>query len=435
MFSKIESFIASRYLRSKRKEIFISIITIISILGVAISVVVLNITLGIMTGLEAELQKKLVDANAHILVREFGGGMRNYDKIIDKIKGIKNIDGVTPYTQNQAMISSKRGAVGIIMRGVNDDKVAREKISKMIAGEVKGKDIIAEDDRSQILFEQTGYMVTRPDGEQDLVNLPPLLIGESLAQNIGVRVGEPITVIAPTFSASPQGAIPKLRRFLVTGIYSSGLKEYENGVVYTSLNSAQQFFDLSGSIYGLEIFVQEMLKADDIALKIDATINPEMVRYNVLTWKDLNRPLWEALKLEKQVYFIVLLLLIMIASFSIVSTLVMVVMEKGKDIAILKSMGMSDASVLKIFLLQGIIIGAVGTVLGTILGYLGCLGLRAYGFPLNPAVFSVDTVPVYIISSNFLIVAISAFLITSISGIYPARRASRLNTADVLRYE
>ncbi|MDR2338227.1 MAG: ABC transporter permease [Deltaproteobacteria bacterium] len=442
IFNKIETFIALRYLKSKRKEVFISIITVISVLGVAISVLVLNIALGIMTGLESELQIKLVDANAHVLVRQYGANIRNYTQLAQRIASVKGVVGVTPYTQSQAMISTPHGSHGLLVRGVNDDLAARAKIEKLISGNtVEDASQIPNDDNlvAKIainqLFAPAKYLITRPDGTEDEVELPPLLIGAALKNSFSLREGDPVTVIAPSFTASPQGAMPKLRRFLITSIYHSGLKEYESGVAYTSLESAQRFFDLSEQVSGIEVFVESMLIAEKVANEINHILNSNGLMYQVLSWKDLNRPLWEALKMEKQVYFIVLLLLIMIASFSIVSTLVMVVMEKNKDIAILKSIGISNCSVLKIFLLQGIIIGAIGTVLGTILGYLGCIGLRAYGFPLNPAVFAMDKVPVYLVPENFIIVAVSAFLITSLSGIYPACRAAKLNVAEVLRYE
>ena len=441
--SGIEPYIALRYLRSKRKEVFISIITVISVLGVAISVLVLNITLGIMTGLESELQIKLIDANAHILVRQYGSNIRDYDNLVKQIETVPGVIGVTPYSQSQAMISTPRGSHGLLIRGVNFDDVAVAKMRKLIgrddlpdyAATFQGDSSEEGNDSSWLIFGSPGYLLTRPDGSEDMVELPPLLVGEMLRSHFGLRIGEPVTVIAPSFSASPQGAMPKLRRFLVTGTYRSGLRDYESGVAYTSLETAQRFFDMPGEVSGIEVFVESMLYAESIAAQINQLLNSDGLVYQVLSWKDLNRPLWEALKLEKQVYFIVLLLLILIASFSIVSTLVMVVMEKGKDIAILKSMGMSNRSVLKIFLLQGVMIGGIGTVLGTILGYLGCIGLRAYGFPLNPAVFGVSEVPVYIIPANFVVVAVSAFIITSLSGIYPALRAARLNTAEVLRYE
>jgi lipoprotein-releasing system permease protein len=442
MFSKIESFIALRYLKSKRKEVFISIITVISVLGVAISVLVLNIALGIMTGLESELQIKLVDANAHILVRRYGDNIRDYSQLVQQITSVKGVVEATPYTQSQAMISTPRGSHGLLIRGVNDDPAARSKMEKLIVGNIAENTTRTSNDPSLTakitanqLFIPAKYLVTRPDGTEDEVELPPLLIGAALKNSFALREEEPVTVISPSFTASPQGAMPKLRRFLVTGVYHSGLKEFESGVAYTSLESAQRFFDLPEQVSGIEVFVESMLIAEKVAEEINQLLNSNGLNYQVLSWKDFNRPLWEALKMEKQVYFIVLLLLILIASFSIVSTLVMVVMEKSKDIAILKSIGMSNRSVLKIFLLQGIMIGVIGTALGTVRGDLGCSGLRAYGFPLNPAVFAMDKVPVYIVPENFIIVAISAFLITSLSGIYPARRAAKLNVAEVLRYE
>ena len=432
--SRIERFISLRFLGSKRKEIFISISTVISVLGVALSVLVLNVTLGIMTGLEAELQTKLIDANAHILVRQYGKDITDYNALVERIRTVPGVTGATPYSQSQAMISTPRGSHGLLIRGANQDDTAIAKIEKLIGGDSE-ENTENEQPPSQLIFGSPQYLLTRPDGSEDFVEMPPLLVGEMLRNNFGLRVGEPVTIIAPSFSASPQGAIPKLRRFLVTGTYHSGLRDYESGVAYTSLESAQQFFNMQGAVSGIEVFIGDRMFAEKITEEIHRLLNRDGIMYQVLSWKDLNRPLWEALKLEKQVYFLVLLLLILLASFAIVSSLVMIVMEKSKDIAILKSMGLSNKSVLRIFLMQGVTIGGIGTIAGTILGYFGCIGLRAYGFPLNPAVFAVSEVPVYIIPSNFIIVAISAFIITSFSGIYPALRAAKLNTAEILRYE
>ncbi len=210
--------------------------------------------------------------------------------------------------------------------------------------------------------------------------------------------------------------------------------EYESGLAYTSIEEAQRFFSLAGAVSGIDVATTDMFQARAIADRLIQELGEDSGLY-ATDWTEPNKPLWEAMKLEKQVYFIVLLLLILIASVSIVNTLVMVVMEKSRDIAVLKSMGAKDRSILAIFMLQGTVIGVLGISLGTFLGYAGCWALREFGFPLNAAVFSVDQVPVRMLPENFLVVAISAFFITLSAGIYPAMRAARLRPAEVLRYE
>lgn len=422
-----ESFIALRYLRSKRKEVFISIITIISVIGVALSVVVLDIVMAVMTGFETELQSKLVDANPHVLIRRYGGLLEDYDEIIERVQNVDGVLDVFPYTHNQAMLSTSSGAKGVLVRGISNRSGAKDKVSKFMS----------DTGDMERLFQPSPIEVERPDGTLDSVKLPSILIGQELGRSLGLRTDEPVTLFAPRFSASPQGIAPKLRRFYIVDQYHSGLIEYEATLAYTSIGTAQAFFGLGERVTGVELVVDELLSAPEVAERVReelSTLSTEGM-LEVADWTQQNKPLWDAIKLEKRVYFIVLLLLILVASFSIVSTLVMVVMEKGRDIAVLKSMGATDKSVMKIFLMQGSIIGAAGVVLGTILGYLGCLFLKHYEFELDERVFSLDSVPVVINVTNVLLVAVAGLVITAAAGIYPAFRASRLKPADALRYE
>ncbi|MBL7661370.1 FtsX-like permease family protein [bacterium] len=422
ILSYFERLIATRYLGSKRKEVFISIITVISVVGVALSVMVLNAVLAIMTGFQEELRDKLVGANAHVVVRSLRGPFVEWADVESKIKTVSGVKAVFPYTHNQAMLMGNQTARGILIRGVANNAEAYAKLQTY----TKGMEGIAS------ALKPASIDIIRPDGSRDSVTLPPLIIGRELAMAFGLEPGEAVTLLSPNVTSSPQGMVPQQRRFVVTAIYQSGLVEYESALVYTNLQSAQAFFDLGQSVTGLEAIVADLEKAPEIA----AAMRAQVANYfDIKDWTKTNEAFWRALKLERRVYFIVLLLLILIASFSIVSTLVMVVLEKGRDIAILKTIGATDRSVLKIFLFQGATIGAVGTILGTVAGYLFCIGFREYGFELDESVFSLSTVPVRLVTSNFLSVGIMAFIISSLAGVYPALRAAKIRPAEMLRYE
>lgn len=420
--SRFETTVAFRYLRSKRKEVFISIITVISVLSVAISVMVLDIVLAVMTGFETELKNKLLDANPHIVVRQLGGELQEWAELRKQLASEEKVLHAFPYTYNQALISTDRGAQGLIVRGVANEDGAKTRLDELLGHE----------NASEALFANPPVSIVGPEGETREVNLPPLIIGAALSKRLGLAPGSLVTLLAPKMGVGPQGLTPRYQRFVVRDIYRSGLVEYEAGVAYTTISSAQRFFGLKKEVTGLELVVEDVMAAPALSTELARLVTGP---YYFSDWTQRNQALWDAIKLEKRVYFIVLLLLVLVASFSVVSTLVMVVMEKGKDIAILKTMGASDRSVLSVFLLQGVVIGAVGTVLGSALGYLGCLALKQYGFPIDPTVFSMDTVPVRINAGNFALVAGSAFFITSLAGIYPAARAARLSPAAVLRYE
>ncbi len=420
-----ERYMALRYLRSKRKEVFISIITVISLLGVAVSVMVLNIVLSVMTGFEEELQTKLIDANAHITLRHYQGTLEDYETLAGELKELSQVTSVFPYTYSQAMIRNEQSARGLLIRGVHESEAPVEKL----------RSILKEPDQVDRLFKRASVKVNRPDGEADIVELPTVFIGEELQHKLGVFEGSIVTLLSPEVSSSPMGLVPRHRRFVVGAIYSSGLMEYESGLAYISIKEAQEFFRLGETVTGIELMIKDRSRTRIVMDNITDMLSSRDTGFYLSDWTDQNKPLWDAIQLEKRVYFIVLLLLILVASFSIVATLVMVVMEKGRDIAILKTMGAGDRQILKIFILQGSLIGFAGVILGTAFGYLGGLALREYGFPIDARVFSLDTVPVHMHPENFILVALAGFLITSLAGVYPAYRASRLSPAEALRYE
>ncbi len=393
-------------------------------MGVAVSVMVLNMVLAVMTGFEGELKSKLIDTSSHVTVRKYGGEISDWKNLQEKILPIPEVISALPYTYNQAMLSHNGGATGLLLQGVTNDPAQLTRLKGTII-----------DGSVDALFYPATFEIKRPDGEMDQVDLPAIVIGKALAKRTGIEVGQPVSLLAAQFSSSPQGLIPKLKRFLVVGIYSSGLVEYESGVAYVSVETAQMFFQMDQGVTGIEVTTADLDRAGIVRDRIQQALYDLPGSYEVSDWSLKNKPLYDALNLEKRVYFIVLLLLILIASFSIVSTLVMVVMEKSRDIAILKTLGARDASIRKIFFLQGVTIGTLGTFFGTLLGLIGCIALREYKWQLDESVFAISSVPVYFSTMNFVVVAIASLIITAIAGIYPARRAAKLKVSDALRYE
>lgn len=423
--------IALRYLGSKRAEAFITIITIISILGVAIGVMVLNMTMAIMTGFQTELKSRIVGANSHILVWGTSGAIDEWQDVAQKIRSVSGVQSVSAFTQHQALLRRDHGrgnaeATGVLIRGVEPGSAAAAQIATYLGQ--------SPDDPLPLLNPPT-ILVSSADGDQEEVRLPGLLIGRSLQRNLGAVVGTPLSVLSPQTSATPFGLMPRMKRFVVAGVYQSGLSEFESGLAYTTLEEAQRFFSMGKAVSGLEVRVDDISAASAITARIMTSLGGVKSGVYARDWTESNRALWEALQLERRVYFIVLLLIIIMASFSIVTTLIMLVIEKRRDIAILRTMGASARSVGAIFFFQGAVIGALGTVLGVALGVLGCLVLRWYGFPLNEEIFQMATVPVVMEPINFVVVGVSAFVICCVATIYPARRASTLHPAELLRYE
>lgn len=417
--------IALRYLWSRRSEAFISIITRMSVIGVAIGVMVLNIVMAVMTGFEHELREKIVGTDSHIVLRNaLGGGIGGWRELSQKVKGVEGVTSVSPFTNNQALIRSESRASGLLVRGVERDTDSMQRLGQFV------KDSGSLD----ALFNPPPITVSLATGEESEATLPGILVGRSLAYSHQLFSGNPISLLSPQVSSTPFGLVPSFRRFVVVGTYSSGLSQYESGVAYVSLSEAQRFFGMGDTVTGLEVRVSDIDAAPQVARTIINTLGSG-AGIAAEDWTETNRSLWSAIQLEKRAYFVVLLLIIVMASFSIVTTLIMTVMEKRKDIAIMKTMGASTSSISRIFRIQGAVIGGIGTVLGLLFGYLGCLALRHYGFPLDEQVFQMSTLPVHIELNNFIATGVAAFLICFFATVYPARRAARVEPSEGLRYD
>ncbi|HEX6173681.1 MAG TPA: lipoprotein-releasing ABC transporter permease subunit [Candidatus Binatia bacterium] len=412
-----ELFIGLRYLRARRQETFISLITVISVLGVMIGVMTLNVVMAVMTGFEETLRDRLLGINAHIALLKSGDQLAEYEELLQRVTKHEGVVAASPAIYGQVMLTSGSRVSGVVVRGVDPDRV----------------NAVVDLQRYMKQGSIAGLKQQNPVQVQDrTIMLPGVIMGERLAAQLGVFVGSPIQVVSPLGSPTAIGVIPKVRRFVVTGLLNTGMSEIDSTLVFMGLDDAQKFFELGDAVSNIEIRVDDVNESREIADRIQLQLG---FPYITEDWTRLWPNLFSALQLEKTVYFLVLLLMVLIGAFNIISTLVMVVMEKRKDIAILMSMGATRASIRKIFLLKGFIIGIVGTTLGLLLGLVVCTLIAQYQFELPKDVFLISTVPVRIYFSNFMIVTVASFLVCLLASIYPARQAAKLDPVEIIRYE
>ena len=415
---KYEIFLGLRYLKARRRETFISLITVISILGVMIGVMTLNVVMAVMTGFEETLRDRLLGINSHIALVRAGDPMTDYETLLETVEGERGVAAASPSVTGQVMLTAGARASGVVVRGVDPQRVNRVvDIQKyMREGNL--------DDLNQPQALQV---------EDRSVFLPGLVIGHRLANALGVFPGNPVQMVSPLGSPTAIGVIPKVRRFMVVGVFDTGMSEIDSTLVYMNLADAQTFFEVGKAATSIEIRVDDVYQAHSIAQNIQYRLG---FPYIAEDWSRLWPNLFAALRLEKTVYFLVLLLMVLIGAFNIVSTLTMVVMEKRKDIAILKSMGATRDGIRNIFLIKGSVIGVVGTVLGVLFGLGICLLIQQYQFiELPKDVFLISTVPVRIYISNFVIVAAASLFVCIAASIYPARQAAKLDPVEIIRYE
>jgi lipoprotein-releasing system permease protein len=412
-----ELFIGLRYLKAKRKQTFISLITLISIGGVMVGVTALMVVLAVMNGFKDDLRDKILGVTSHVVISRYDGAMADYRQVMARVEKIPGVKAATPFIYSQVLISSGHVVSGAVLRGF-DPETAGKVIS--LARNLRGGDL------KELSHGQVN------SGHQEL---PTMILGKELAKNLGgVERGDTVTVISPLGRITPLGQVPRSQVFQVAGTFESGMYEYDSTLAYVPLTAAQNFLGLDDRVTGIELRVDDIYHADRVAAKAGKLLGgfPFWSR----DWMSMNRNLFSALKLEKIVMFIILTLIILVAAFNIISTLIMIVMEKARDIAILKSMGATNRSIMAIFMIEGLIIGLVGTILGLLGGYVLCKLLATYKFvQLPPDVYYISTLPVKMDALDVTLTALAAIAISLVATLYPAWQASRLEPAEAIRYE
>jgi lipoprotein-releasing system permease protein len=406
-----EFFIAKRYLRSKRKSKYLSVITLISIGGVLIGVAALTFVLSMMNGFEKEVRSRIIGTTAHVtILSSEGEGIEDYQKLFPLIKSNSQVKGIAPFIYFKGAIASKEESDGIVIRGIEpeQEKKVTEIEKYLIAGNFDLKEIQGEP--------------------------PGIVLGVTLADRLRVKIGDNIILFSINKETVSAGFLsPKATKFKVVGIFESGMYEYDSNLAYILLSSAQKILNSGNVVTGLQVKISDFYKAQKVAKELDSKLGSN---YFATDWMHLHKNLFSWMTLEKYAMFIVLSLIVAVAAFNIISTLIMVVIEKRKEIGILKSMGATSPSIMKIFMFEGLVAGVVGTILGSALGFILCWVQKTFKpISLPPEIYFIATLPIDMRFFDFFIVALAAVGITFLATLYPAYRASKLLPVEAIRYE
>ncbi len=462
---KYELFVSLRYLKAKRKQSFISLITFISIGGVALGVAALIIVISVMTGFKEDLQGKILGAYSHLLILkhplEEVVGIKTYTDIMKNIEDVKGVVASTPFIYGQVMLTSEGSVSGAFLRGIDvktapgvitlkDDLIMGDlgelevrggiekkkvdippkDIDSELEGEGSDKNRNTEDDKYGGI---TIFEFEEKEQSERSKNLPGVIIGKELAKLLGSVYGDEVVILSPKGEITPFGFTPKMRRYRVVGLFDSGMYEFDSTFAFISISEAQSFFGMNDRVTGIEVKVDNIYNVRNIGKNIQAKLG---LPYYTRNWMEMHKNIFAALQMEKVAMFVILAMIVFVAAFNIASTLIMVVMEKNKDIAILKSMGASSGGIMKIFMFEGLIIGVFGTFMGFVSGYIICFLLKKYEFiKLDPNIYYISTLPVKMVWSDILVIAVSSLVLCLLATIYPAWQASKLDPAEAFRYE
>jgi lipoprotein-releasing system permease protein len=459
--------LARRFLTSKRREATVSVITLISVVGVAMGVSAMIVVLSVMSGFASDLKSKILGANPHLIVFRYGHDFVEYEPLADKLGAIEGVNSVVPFLYSEVMVTSPSNLSGAVLRGVRPGDMPRmgkleqslrggefaylknperipdpmDRYRKMLAEAREGEEAADGGDASPNHVTDSNaadddFLDAEPileAGQEAPPVVPGMVIGSEMAKALHAEVGSLVQVVNPLGELGPTGPIPKARAFKVAAIFHTGFYEYDAKFIYIALEEAQDFLDAPGRITGLEMRVGEV---DDVA-QIRKTVMADLFdgAYYTRDWMDANRPLFQALRLEKIVMFLILCAVVLVASLNIITALVMVVLERGKEIAILKSVGATDRGIMRVFVSYGVAVGLAGTLVGSSLGIAVCSLIERFGVNLDATVYYIDRLPVELRGAEVAVVVVAAMVLCFLAALYPAWYASRLRPVEGLRYD
>ncbi|MEE8494730.1 MAG: lipoprotein-releasing ABC transporter permease subunit [Nitrospirales bacterium] len=421
-----EIFVGLRYLRAKRRKRTISLSTFVSVAGITLGVAALIGTLGIMTGFKEDLQAKILGTTSHIIVQDrIKENMASYDEVLARVVGVPRVLAATPFVYRQVLLTSESGVQGIVLRGI--DPIREADVTELGNNITKGT----------LADLNTKELPAPAPGQGDPASLTPtpvhrgVILGKELARRLNAFLGDTVNVVSAVGPVRAVSIVPKIRTFKVVGVFESGMYEYDSSFAYISLTEAQKFFNMGNTVTGIEVKVDDIFKADGIARTIEDTLG---MSFSARDWKRMHRNLFTALETEKVVMGVLLTFITIVAAFNIVGALTMIVSQKQREIAILKAMGATPMSIMSIFMLNGLIIGLTGTVIGVPLGYTALWLIQTF-YAFDPTIYYIERVPVDVRALDVAIVSALAILISVLATLYPSWQAAKLDPAAALRYE